>query len=128
MEIITDVLEGALGHKDSMGNGSIIRPGHVQRMSAGTGVTPSEFNPSRAEDVHLLQIRILPERRGLPPSYEQKRYADEEKRGRLRLIASRDGRDGSVTIHQDAGVYAALLDGGFEAWLERGFPLEAGTA
>ncbi len=109
MEIITYVLEGKLQHKDSMGNGSIIRPGDVQRMSAGTGVTHSEYNPSQTEPVHLLQIWILPESEGLEPSYEQKAFPDEERRGRLRLVASHDGREGSVTIHQDARLYAALL-------------------
>ncbi len=111
MEIVTYILEGALEHKDSMGNGSAIRPGEVQRMTAGTGITHSEFNPSKSEPVHLLQIWLLPEQRGLTPSYEQKTYPAEEKRGRMRLIASRDGREGSVTIHQDADVYAALLNG-----------------
>ena len=110
MEIITYVLEGALQHKDSLGNGSIIRPGDVQRMSAGTGVTHSEYNPSRTEPVHLLQIWILPERTGLPPSYEQRAFSQAERRGVLRLIASENGRDGSVTIHQDASVYATLLE------------------
>src|SRR5881628_3298621 len=98
-EIISYVLEGALEHKDSLGNGSIIRPGDVQRMSAGTGVTHSEYNPSRTEPVHLLQIWILPERTDLPPSYEQRTFSEAERRGLLRLIASRDGRDGSVKIH-----------------------------
>jgi redox-sensitive bicupin YhaK (pirin superfamily) len=114
MEIVTYVLDGALEHKDSMGNGSIIRPGDVQRMSAGTGVTHSEYNPSRTEPVHLLQIWILPQRRGLSPSYEQKAFSDVEKRGVLRLIASQDGREGSVTIHQDASMYATLLEPGGE--------------
>jgi len=111
MEIITYILEGAIEHKDSMGNGSVIRPGKVQRMSAGTGVMHSEFNPSRTEPVHLLQIWIEPSVRGVRPSYEERRFASEEKRGRLRLIASPDGRDGSVTIHQDACVYSTVLDG-----------------
>ena len=111
MEIITYVLDGALEHKDSMGNGSVIRPGDVQRMSAGTGVRHSEFNPSREERVHLLQIWIEPRIMGVRPSYEEKKFGAQEKKGRLRLIASPDGRDGSVTIHQDANVYAALLDG-----------------
>jgi redox-sensitive bicupin YhaK (pirin superfamily) len=111
MEIITYVLEGALEHKDSMGNGSIIRPGNVQRMSAGTGVRHSEFNPSRDERVHLLQIWIEPRLTGVRPSYEEKEFGDAEKKGRLRLIASPDGREGSVTIHQDALVYASILDG-----------------
>ena len=109
MEIITYILEGALAHKDSMGNGSVIRPGDVQRMSAGTGVRHSEANPSDAESVHLLQIWIMPAEYGIAPGYEQKFFGDEEKRGRLRLVASPDGRDGSVTIHQDASIYAALL-------------------
>jgi redox-sensitive bicupin YhaK (pirin superfamily) len=111
MEIITYVLDGALAHKDSMGNGSTIRPGDVQRMSAGTGVTHSEFNASEREPVHLLQIWIEPAQRGIQPGYEQKRFEPDEKRGRLRLIASRDGREGSVTIHQDASVHAALIRG-----------------
>jgi len=110
MEIITYVLEGALEHKDSMGNGSIIRPGDVQRMSAGTGVRHSEFNPSREERVHLLQIWIEPKFTGIRPSYEEAQFGAAEKKGQLRLIASPDGRDGSVTIHQDARVYASLLD------------------
>lgn len=112
MEIISYVLDGALEHKDSLGTGSIIRPGEVQRMSAGTGVTHSEFNHSHSELVHLLQIWILPERTGLPPSYEQRAFSDEEKRGALRLVASRDGRNGSVTIHQDVDLYAVLLNAG----------------
>jgi redox-sensitive bicupin YhaK (pirin superfamily) len=112
MEIITYVLAGALGHKDSMGNGSVIRPGDVQRMSAGTGVTHSEYNGSEKEPVHLLQIWILPEKRGIAPGYEEKKFSPDEKRGRLRLIASRDAAEGSVTIHQDARVYASLLDAG----------------
>ena len=111
MEIITYILAGALEHKDSMGNGSVIRPGDVQRMSAGRGVQHSEFNPSRSEPVHLLQIWIVPNVRGIAPEYEETHFDAASKRGRLRLIASSDGRDGSVTIHQDAAVYAALLDG-----------------
>lgn len=111
MEIITYVLDGALAHKDSMGNGSTILPGDVQRMSAGTGVTHSEYNASDRDPVHLLQIWIEPAQRGIKPGYEQKRFEAPEKRGRLRLIASRDGREGSVTIHQDASVYAALIHG-----------------
>jgi len=110
MEIITYILEGALEHRDSMGNGSVIRPGNVQRMSAGTGVQHSEFNPSDAETVHLLQIWIQPARRGVQPSYEEVEFDAADKRGRLRLIASSDGRDGSVHIHQDARVYAGLFD------------------
>ncbi|HEX9778393.1 MAG TPA: pirin family protein [Geopsychrobacteraceae bacterium] len=112
MEIITYVLEGALEHKDSMGNGSVIVPGEVQRVSAGTGITHSEFNHSRSELVHLLQIWILPDKEGVKPGYEQRFYPDEEKRGKWRLIASADGRDNSVTIHQDVYLYAALLDSG----------------
>jgi quercetin 2,3-dioxygenase len=110
MEIITYVLEGGLEHKDSMGNGSIIRPGDVQRMSAGTGVMHSEANPSRDESVHLLQIWLLPNELNVEPSYAEKKFEDEEKRGRLRLVASPDGSDGSVSMHQDARLYAALLD------------------
>jgi redox-sensitive bicupin YhaK (pirin superfamily) len=109
MEIISYVLDGALEHKDSLGNGSIIRPGDVQRMSAGTGVRHSEFNPSRNDEVHFLQIWILPERDGLAPSYEQKTFAADQLGGTLRLIAARDGRDGAVTIHQDVDLYAARL-------------------
>jgi hypothetical protein len=112
MEIITYILSGALEHRDSMGNGSVIRPGDIQRMTAGTGVSHSEFNPSESEAVHLLQIWILPKAHGLPPGYEEKAFAEEERRGRLRLIASDDGREGSVTIDQDARVYATLLDAG----------------
>jgi redox-sensitive bicupin YhaK (pirin superfamily) len=110
MEIITYILSGALEHRDSMGNGSVIRPGDVQRMTAGTGVSHSEFNPSKTESVHLLQIWVLPERRNLPPGYEQKTFTDEERRGSLRLIASSDAREGSVTINQDARVYAGMLN------------------
>jgi redox-sensitive bicupin YhaK (pirin superfamily) len=112
MEIITYILSGALEHRDSMGNGSVIRPGDVQRMTAGTGVSHSEFNPSESEAVHLLQIWILPKAHGLPPGYEEKHFAEEERRGRLRLIASEDGREGSVAINQDARVYATLLETG----------------
>jgi redox-sensitive bicupin YhaK (pirin superfamily) len=111
MEIITYILDGALEHKDSMGNGSVIRPGDVQRMSAGRGVMHSEFNPSPSERVRLLQIWIQPDTQGVAPSYEERHFDDASKRGRLRLVASRDGREGSVHIHQDAMVYAALLDG-----------------
>jgi redox-sensitive bicupin YhaK (pirin superfamily) len=114
MEIVTYVLDGALEHKDSMGNGSIIRPGDVQRMSAGTGVTHSEYNPSAADPVHLLQIWILPERDGMPPSYEQRHFSADAKRGALRLIASPGGEDGSVTVHQDVGLFAVLLERGDE--------------
>ena len=112
MEIISYVLDGALEHKDSIGNGSIIRPGDVQRMTAGTGVRHSEFNASDSDVVHFLQIWILPERAGLEPGYEQKHFPVSEKQGRLRLVGSRDGRDGSVTIHQDVDLYAARLGDG----------------
>ena len=111
MEIISYVLEGALAHKDSMGNGSAIRPGDVQRMSAGTGVTHSEFNQSKDGLTHFLQIWIEPNVKGILPSYEEKHFDTAAKRGKLRLIASPDGREGSVLIHQDACLYAALLDG-----------------
>ena len=110
MEIITYVLEGALEHQDNLGNGSIIRPGDVQRMSAGTGVMHSEFNASPSEPVHLLQIWIEPDRQGIRPGYEQKYFAADEKIGCLRLVASPDGRDSSLTIHQDALLYATLLN------------------
>ena len=109
MEIISYVLEGALEHRDSTGTNSVIHPGDVQRMSAGTGVAHSEYNHSPSEPVHFLQIWVLPERPGLEPSYEQRRYADEEKRGKLRRVASRDGAEGSVTVHQDLSLYATLL-------------------
>lgn len=112
MEILTWVLDGALGHKDSMGNGSVIRPGDLQRMSAGTGVTHSEFNPSPEAGVHFLQIWLLPGERGLPPGYEQKNFPLGERRRRLRLVAARDGREGAVTIHQDADLWTALLGPG----------------
>src|ERR1700716_1732259 len=102
MEILSWVLEGALEHKDSLGTGAVIRPGELQRMTAGTGVTHSEFNPSRSEPVHLYQIWLLPERRGLTPSYEQKAFPEEERHGKLRVVASHDGREGSLTIRQDA--------------------------
>lgn len=115
MEIISYVLEGALEHKDTIGTGSVIRPGDVQRMSAGTGVAHSEFNASRTDPVHFLQIWILPEARGIAPSYEQKTFSAEEKRGRLRLIGARDGRDGAITIHRDVDFYAGLFDGGERA-------------
>ncbi|MBM0740511.1 pirin family protein [Phormidium sp. CLA17] len=109
MEIITYVLAGALEHKDSLGTGSIIRPGDVQRMSAGTGIRHSEFNASKTEPVHLLQIWILPDQTGIEPSYEQKTFTEAEKSGNLRLVGSRDGRDGSVTIHQNVDLYATAL-------------------
>ena len=128
MEILTYILAGALEHRDSMGNGSVIRPGDVQRMSAGTGVTHSEFNPSASEEVHFLQIWLLPEALRLTPGYEQKHFTAADKRGRLRLIAAHDGEDGAVVIHQRARIYAGLLDGaesaefrvapGRRAWLQ----------
>jgi redox-sensitive bicupin YhaK (pirin superfamily) len=117
MEILSYVLEGSLKHADSMGTGSVIRPGDVQRMTAGTGVLHSEQNGSDAEPVHFLQIWIEPERRGLEPGYEQKRFEDAEKRGKLRLVASRDGRDGSVTVHQDVSLYAGVFEAGERAEL-----------
>ena len=112
MEIITYVLSGALEHKDSIGTGSIIRPGDVQRMSAGTGIRHSEFNASNTEPVHFLQIWMLPEQTGIEPSYEQKNFAEAEKRGNLRLVGSRDGRDRSITIHQNVDLYATVLEKG----------------
>jgi quercetin 2,3-dioxygenase len=128
MEIVTYVLDGALAHKDSMGNGSILRAGELQRMTAGTGVRHSEFNPSDREGVHLYQIWLLPERRGLEPSYEELALGEEEKRGRFRLVASPEGAEGGLTIHQDACLYlASLLPGqtvsheierGRAAWLQ----------
>ena len=144
MEIISYVLDGALQHRDSLGNGSILRPDEVQRMSAGRGVTHSEFNPSNVERVHFLQIWILPNARGLPPSYEQRRFPSEDRRGRLRLLAAADGRDGAVTIHQDVDLYGTVLEGGLQvrhdlrtgrhAWVQvargsvdlNGHPLAAG--
>jgi redox-sensitive bicupin YhaK (pirin superfamily) len=120
MEIISYVLSGELAHKDSMGNGSTLRPGDVQRMSAGAGVRHSEFNPSRSEPVHFLQIWITPNVQGIEPSYEEKNFEAVAKRGRLRLIASPDRTEGSVLIHQDARVYAGLFDGDERATLEVG--------
>lgn len=126
MEIVTYVVDGALEHRDSMGNGSVIRPGELQRMTAGTGVTHSEFNHSRERPVHFLQIWVLPERNGLAPGYEQKLFTADERRNRWRLVGSRDGGDGSLTIHQDVRLLAGLpeagtvLDYGFEG-RRRGF-------
>ena len=128
MEIVTYILQGALEHRDSMGTGSVIRRGDAQRMSAGTGVTHSEANPSRDEPVHLLQIWIFPREQDLPPEYEEKKFSDDEKRNKLRLIVSPDGSDGSVKIHQDAKIFASILedrqevvhslDDGRSAWLQ----------
>ena len=115
MEIISYVLEGGLAHRDSLGTGSVIRPGDVQRMSAGTGVSHSEFNASQTDPVHFLQIWLLPAQRDIPPSYEQKSFGEADKRGRLRVVASPNGRDGSVTVHSDAVVYAGLFDAGESA-------------
>jgi redox-sensitive bicupin YhaK (pirin superfamily) len=112
MEIISYVLEGALEHKDSIGTGSVIRPGDVQVMSAGTGIRHSEFNHSKTEPVHFLQIWVVPDREGIPPRYEQKTFPDVDKRGKLRLVGSSDGRDGSVVVHQDVKLFAALLNSG----------------
>jgi quercetin 2,3-dioxygenase len=110
MEIVTYVLSGALEHKDSMGNGEVLRPGEFQRMSAGSGLLHSEFNPSNTEPVHLYQIWLFPGRKGVTPSYEQRAFPEAEKRGRLRVVASPDGRDGSLTIGQDASVFLSSLD------------------
>ncbi len=144
MEILTYVLAGALAHKDSIGNGSVIRPGDVQRMSAGTGILHSEFNHSQTDPVHLLQIWILPNQTRLSPSYEERAFSNAEKQGQLRLVASADGRDNSVILHQDASVYATLLapgetvkhplTAGRQAWIQvaqgsvdlNGHPLVAG--
>ncbi len=117
MEIVSYVLDGALGHKDSIGNGASIVPGEVQRMSAGTGITHSEFNHAADQITHFLQIWLLPDRPGITPGYEQKAFGEADKRGRLRLVASPDGRDGSVTIHADAWLYAGLFDGAEHAEL-----------
>jgi redox-sensitive bicupin YhaK (pirin superfamily) len=112
MEIITYVLEGALEHKDSIGTGSVIQPGEVQRMSAGTGILHSEFNHSKSESVHFLQIWLLPEKEGLPPSYEQRNFSPAKTPGKLHLVAARDGRDAAVRVHQDVDLYAAVLEPG----------------
>src|SRR5438874_2922709 len=112
MEILTYVLEGSLEHRDSLGTGSVLRRGDVQRMSAGTGIRHSEFNPSKTEPVHFLQIWLVPEENRLQPEYEQKHFSDEDKRSRPRLVVSRDGREGSLAIHQDAEVYATIVSPG----------------
>ncbi len=117
MEIVSYVLEGGLEHRDSMGTGSVIRPGDVQRMSAGTGVLHSEYNASKTDPVHFLQIWIIPSKRGIEPSYEQKTFTDAEKNGKLRVVASPDGRDGSVTVHADAVVHAGIFCEGQNAEL-----------
>lgn len=118
MEIFSYVLEGALEHQDSMGTGAVIRPGDVQMMSAGTGIAHSEFNPSKTEEVHFLQIWIVPDRRGVTPRYQQVHFPDESKRGRLRLIISPQGQDGSLGVYQDVRVYAGLFDGAESQALE----------
>ena len=118
MEIVTYVINGAIEHKDSMGNGTVIKAGEVQRMTAGTGVLHSEFNHSQEEELHLLQIWIFPEHKNLEPSYEQTLFSREEKLNTLRLIGSRDGREGSITIHQDVDLYASVLDSGKEVSLD----------
>ncbi len=118
MEIVSYVLDGALAHQDNIGNGTAIVPGDVQRMSAGSGVTHSEFNHSKSTPTHFLQIWILPDQQGIPPSYEQKHFDAASKRGRLRLVASRDGREESVRLHADADLYAGLLDGAEEVELK----------
>jgi redox-sensitive bicupin YhaK (pirin superfamily) len=117
MEILSYVMEGALAHKDTMGNSSVITPGDVQRMSAGTGVLHSELNPSPNQPVHFFQIWLLPDTRGIAPGYEQKRFEIPEKQGRLKLVASRDARDGAITIHQDVDLYAGVFAAGDEASL-----------
>jgi redox-sensitive bicupin YhaK (pirin superfamily) len=118
MEIITYIIDGIIEHKDSMGNGTTITPGEVQRMTAGTGVRHSEFNHSQDKELHLLQIWIYPEKNGLEPGYEQTRFTREDKLNRLRLVGSRDGRDGSVTIHQDVNLYSSILEAGNDVTLE----------
>src|SRR4051812_33703717 len=122
MEIVTYVLEGALAHKDSLGNGSVLRPGEFQRMTAGTGMRHSEFNPSETELVHFYQIWLIPQQRGLPPSYDQRSFPEAERQGRLRLVASPDGRDGSLTVQQDVRVFLSSLSEGQQVThqLERG--------
>ena len=117
MEIVTYVIEGALAHQDSLGNGSVMRPGDVQRMSAGRGISHSEYNHSESELVHFLQIWLLPEKAGLPPSYEQKHFSESDRAGQLRLVASHDARDESVRVHQDVALYAGLLAAGEKASL-----------
>jgi len=118
MEIVTYMIDGALEHKDNMGNGSVIRPGELQRMTAGTGILHSEFNHSNKDQAHLLQIWILPEQEGLEPGYEQKLFPSEQKRNRWCLVSSRDGRDGSLTIHQDLNLYSTVLDDDVEIEFE----------
>ncbi len=115
MEIVTYVLEGQLAHRDNLGNGAVILPGDVQRMSAGTGIMHSELNPDQRDPVHLLQIWIMPTKNGIQPGYEQKHFAADDKRGKLRLVASNDGREGSVTIHADAAILSGLFDGDEQA-------------
>jgi hypothetical protein len=112
MEIVSYVLSGALEHKDSIGTGSVIRPGDVQRMSAGTGITHSEYNASKSEPVHFLQIWIMPAKQGIKPGYEQRAFPTDSRRGSLRLLGASDGRDGAITLHQDAEIYGAILDDG----------------
>jgi redox-sensitive bicupin YhaK (pirin superfamily) len=112
MEIVTYVLEGALEHRDSMGNGEVLRPGEFQRMSAGTGITHSEFNPSATEPVHLYQIWLFPERKGIKPSYEQKQFSEQDRHNLLQLVASRTAANGSLLIHQDARIYLSKMDAG----------------
>ena len=126
MEIVSYVLEGALAHKDSIGTGATIWPGEVQRMSAGTGIRHSEFNHSQTETTHFLQIWLLPQREGIAPGYEQKRYGEEQKRGRLCLVAAPDGRDGAVTVHSDAALYVGLFDAGEQAERCHVLPCEDG--